>query len=174
MKLHVTEAGYRVPGIVRWPGHAKAGTVSTEPVCNVDLLPTLCAISGVQPPQRTLDGTNVMPIFEGQPVVRPHPLYWQYDFATSRPWVVALRDGPWKLLANAELDKFELYNVVDDVGEAWGLADRHPELVRRMAADMKRLHKDIRAEGARSGNPAPRDAPARGKPNDGQRLRNQM
>ena len=26
MKLHVTEAGYRVPGIVRWPGHAQPGT----------------------------------------------------------------------------------------------------------------------------------------------------
>ena len=166
MKLHITEAGYRVPGIVRWPGHTRAGTVSAEPVCNVDLLPTLCAIAGVRPPERTLDGADVMPIFDGQPVVRPHPLYWQYDFAISRPWVVALRDGPWKLLANAELDRFELYNVVDDVGEARDLADRHPELVRRMAADMKRLHEEIRAEGARSGNPPPRDPPARGKPDE--------
>src|SRR5262249_25011779 len=39
MKLHMTEAGYRVPGIIRWPGHIKAGTVSAEPVCNFDLLP---------------------------------------------------------------------------------------------------------------------------------------
>src|SRR5262249_7180236 len=38
MKLHITEAGYRVPGIVRWPGHTRPGTVSAEPVCSVDLL----------------------------------------------------------------------------------------------------------------------------------------
>ena len=38
MKLHVTEGGYRVPGIIRWPGHVKAGEVWSEPICSVDLL----------------------------------------------------------------------------------------------------------------------------------------
>ncbi len=156
MKLHITEAGYRVPGIVRWPGHTKAGSVSTEPVCNVDLLPTICAIAGARLPERKLDGANIAPMFEGKPIDRPHPLYWQYDFAISRPWVVSLRDGPWKLLANAELDKFELYNVVDDVGERQDLAGKHPERVRQLSTAMKRLHEEVAAEGAKSGNPAPR------------------
>jgi arylsulfatase A len=156
MKLHITEAGYRVPGIVRWPGHTRAGSICAEPICNLDLLPTAAAIAGLRLPGRTLDGAEITPIFQGKPVKRPHPLYWQYDFAISRPWVVALRDGPWKLLANAELNNFELYNVVYDVGESKNLADGHPERVRQMAADMKRLHEEIRAEGAKSGNPAPR------------------
>jgi arylsulfatase A len=154
MKLHMTEAGYRVPGIVRWPGHAKPGAVSSEPVCNVDLLPTLCAMTGTPlPAERTLDGANITPIFEGKPVRRPHPLYWQYDFAISRPWVVSLRDGPWKLLANAALDRFELYNLEDDVRESMEQAEKQPERVKRMAAEMKRLHAEINAEGAKSGNP---------------------
>jgi len=50
MKLHITEAGYRVPGILRWPGHTKPGTISTEPVCSVDLLPTICEIAGIKAP----------------------------------------------------------------------------------------------------------------------------
>jgi len=165
MKLHITEAGYRVPGILRWPGHARPGTVSTEPVCNLDLLPTFCEIAGVRPPtDRALDGASILPIFEGKPgtirrmVVRPHPLYWQYDFAISRPWEVSLRDGPWKLLANKMLDRFELYNLSDDIGEARNVAGGHPDLVRNMAAEMKRLHAEIQAEGARSGNPPPRQA----------------
>jgi arylsulfatase A len=152
MKLHITEAGYRVPGIVRWPGHTKAGTVSTEPVCHVDLLPTLCAIAGAKLPDRKLDGADISPVFAAKPVHRPHALYWQYDFAISRPWVVSLRDGPWKLLADAELDKFELYNLEDDVGESKNLAEKNPERVKRMAAEMKRMHEEIQAEGARSGN----------------------
>jgi arylsulfatase A len=156
MKLHITEAGYRVPGIVRWPGHTMAGSVSTEPVCNVDLLPTLCAIAGVRLPDRKLDGANITPIFDGKPVKRPHPLYWQYDFAISRPWTVSLRDGPWKLLANAGLDRFELYNLLDDVGESKNLAERYPDRVKQMATAMKRLHEEIAAEGAKSGNPSPR------------------
>jgi len=169
MKLHITEAGYRVPGILRWPGRARPGTISTEPVCNLDLLPTFCEIAGIRPPtDRALDGASILPIFEGKPgtirhhaergrmVVRPHPLYWQYDFAISRPWEVSLRDGPWKLLADKTLDRFELYNLSDDSGEARNVADGHPDLVRNMAAEMKRLHAEIQAEGARSGNPPAR------------------
>lgn len=152
MKLHITEAGYRVPGIVRWPGHGKAGSVCTEPVCSVDLLPTLCAIAGGKLPERKLDGADFTPIFDGKPITRPHPLYWQYDFAISRPWVVSLRDGSWKLLANAALDRFELYDLTEDVGERKNLADKHPERVKQMAAEMKRLHADIAEEGAKSGN----------------------
>jgi len=157
MKLHVTEGGYRVPGIVRWPGHARPGTVAAEPVCGVDLLPTFCALAGVRPPEgRTLDGADLTPLFAGKPVRRPHPLYWQYDFAISAPWVVALRDGPWKLLANAGLHHFQLYNLADDVAERKDLAGKEPARVRRMAAEMRRLHAEIRAEGARSGNPPAR------------------
>ena len=43
-----------------------------------------CAIAGVKPPEgRTLDGADISPIFAGKAVERPHPLYWQYDFAIS-------------------------------------------------------------------------------------------
>jgi arylsulfatase A len=157
MKLHITEAGYRVPGIIRWPGHTKPNTVSAEPVCNLDLLPTFCEIAGVKPPTgRALDGASILPLFRGKPIRRPHPLYWQYDFAISQPWEVSLRDGAWKLLANKTLDQFELYNLADDIGEAKNLAVQQPERVKRMAAAMKKLHAEINTEGAKSGNPPPR------------------
>ena len=101
MKLHITEAGYRVPGIMRWPSRIKPGQVSETPVCSVDLLPTFCALAGVEAPKdRALDGANILPMFEGKPIARPHPLYWQYNFSIGQPWEVALRDGPWKLLAD--------------------------------------------------------------------------
>jgi arylsulfatase A len=154
MKLHITEAGYRVPGLFRWPGHIRPGTVPTEPICSLDLLPTFCQIAGVSLPRgRTLDGADISPLFEGKPVKRPHPLYWQYDFAISMPWAVSLREGPWKLLANASLDRFELYNLADDVSEKKDLARQESERVQRMAGEMKRLHREIKEEGARSGNP---------------------
>lgn len=154
MKLHVTEAGYRVPGIVRWPGHVRPGTVLEEPVCSVDLLPTLCAAAGAELPKgKTLDGADIAPLFEGKPAARPHPLYWQYDFAIGGPRTVALRDGPWKLLANAELDRFELYDLSNDTGEAKDLAAAETNRVKRMAAEMKRIHADVKADGAKSGNP---------------------
>ncbi|MCU0978581.1 MAG: sulfatase-like hydrolase/transferase [Pirellulaceae bacterium] len=155
MKLHITEAGYRVPGIIRWPGHAQPGSVSAEPVCNLDLLPTACALAGIEPPRdRPLDGASILPLFETEPLQRPHPLYWQYDFAISRPWVISLRAGPWKLLANAGLDQFQLYHVADDIGEQRDLAAQHPERVQALASEMKKLHAEILDEGAKSGNPS--------------------
>ncbi|HEY1066766.1 MAG TPA: sulfatase-like hydrolase/transferase [Pirellulales bacterium] len=154
MKLHVTEAGYRVPGIIRWPARIKPGTVSAEPVCSVDLLPTFCAIAGVSPPaDLVLDGADVSPLFANAPIKRPHPLYWQYDRAISKPWTISLRDGDWKLLGNASLDKFELHHLADDLAEAKDLAASEPERVQKMAAEMKRLHAEIAVDRAKSGNP---------------------
>ena len=41
------------------------------------------------------------------------------------------------------------------IGESRNLAEKHPERVKQMAAEMKRLHEEIQAEGAKSGNPPP-------------------
>ena len=156
MKLHITEAGCRVPGIIRFPGRVKPGSISAEPVTNLDLLPTACALAGIDVPNdRPLDGGNLLPVLEGKSIQRPHPLYWQYDAAISKPWVIALREGQWKLLSTAALDQFELYDLTADTGEKQNLADRYPDRVQAMAATMKTLHAEIAAEGAKSGNPVP-------------------
>src|SRR6202142_1281780 len=41
------EGAYRVPAMVKWPGHIKAGTVSNDIVSHLDFLPTLLAAAGV-------------------------------------------------------------------------------------------------------------------------------
>ena len=40
------EGGIRVPGIVRWPGHIKAGTVSDVPVIGTDIFATVLEVAG--------------------------------------------------------------------------------------------------------------------------------
>lgn len=164
MKLHITEAGYRVPGIVRWPARIKPGQVSETPVGSIDLLPTFCAAAGVEVPKdRRLDGADVSAVFEGKPVARSQPLYWQYDFSIGQPWEVAVRDGRWKLLADKKLERFALYDLSTDTGEATDLAAKEPDRVKAMAAQMRSLHAEINADGAKSGNPPPR------QPNPGAR-----
>lgn len=147
MKLHLYEGGIRVPGILRWPGKAVAGTVSAEPICGVDVMPTLCAIAGAEPPaDRRMDGASILPILAGRPVKRSVPLYWQYDYAIGEPRV-ALRDGPWKLLADATLERFELYDLPSDPGEATNLAAAQPEKLLELAGKLRRMHAEIKAEG---------------------------
>jgi arylsulfatase A len=147
MKLHVTEGGIRVPGIVRWPGVTKGGSESAEPVCNVDLLPTLCALASTPTPQdRFIDGVDVKPIFQGKTVARKTPLYWQYDKALG-DWKVALRRGDWKILADAKLERFALYNVAEDIEEKTDLADSQAqaERLRELRAEIRRMHQHVNA-----------------------------
>ena len=143
MKLHMYEGGLRVPGILRWPGRIATKQTSTQPVSNIDVLPTLCELAGAAiPTDLKLDGASLVPLFAGQEVRREKPLYWQYDKAlgTSK---VALRDGDWKVLADESLKTFELYNLRSDLSESKNLADSEPKRLAEMSEKLKAFHADV-------------------------------
>lgn len=164
----VYEGGIRVPGIIRWPGHTRPGSVSREPVSGVDLLPTLCEVTGIPvPTDRKIDGTSWLPVLRGQSLTRKTPLYWQFNVAHSKP-KVAMRIGDWKILATltgpvikpfgdirpedqkaiktAELNTFELYNLRSDIGEMRDLAQQEPQRLKEMAAKLRKLYREVRDE----------------------------
>jgi arylsulfatase A len=166
MKLDLYEGGIRVPGIIRWPGRARAGQVIDEPVSSVDLLPTFCAIAGVEPPRdHLLDGASLLPLFEGGAVQRQTPLFWFYALALSEP-KAAIREGEWKLVASwdvaedftgispeavrafkrAKLTDFELYNLREDIGERNDLAGDQPQRVQQMGGRLGDLIAQIQAD----------------------------
>jgi arylsulfatase A len=161
------EGGIRVPGILRWPGRTTPGSVSDEPVCGVDFLPTACAIAGLEPPRdRVLDGTSILPLLAGRPILRSTPLYWHFNLATSEP-KVAIRVGDWKLLATldrtparsndvteqgeqdfrqAELATLSLYNLRRDIGETTDLAAAEPARLAELKALLEAKYREVRAE----------------------------
>jgi arylsulfatase A len=148
MKLHLYEGGIRVPGIVRWPGRTRPGTVCDEPINGTDVLPTLCDAAGVATPtDQPLDGASVLPALDGRPLERDVPLYWRYDRALSRPFTVAMRRGDWKILANNQMTRFDLYNLRSDLAERNDLADTQPERLEQMKQTLAKLHTQIDAEG---------------------------
>ena len=54
------EGAFRVPAMVRWPGHIKAGEVSNEMVSGLDWFPTLLAAAGdIDIKDRLLKGTSL-------------------------------------------------------------------------------------------------------------------
>ncbi len=167
-KGYMYEGGIRVPGIIRWPGHTKPGQVSDEPVCGVDLLPTLCEIAGIPVPQdRAIDGTSFLPIFDDKPIQRKTPLYWQFNAARGKP-KVCMRIGDWKILATltgetikpygdirvhdqqnlrtAELDSFELYNLNADIAEATERSQQEPQRLKAMSQQLRKMYREIRGE----------------------------
>ena len=118
-----------------------------EPVASYDLLPTLCAIANVKAPtDRALDGASLLPLFDNKPVARSQPLYWQYDRAIGGANRIALRDGDWKLLANADLSKFEMYNLRNDLAEQHDLSTSDLARLADLTTKLKRLHAEVKTE----------------------------
>lgn len=163
------EGGIRVPGILKWPGHIRPGSVSDEPVSGVDFPHTACELAGIPAPaDRVMDGTSILPVFEGRPLQRKTPLYWHFNRASSEV-KVAMRVGDWKILATidrppkkvtnditeederdfkaAELSAFELYNLKDDIAEGNDLAADHPEKLAELRGVLGRLYHEVRDEG---------------------------
>ena len=166
MKLHLYEAGMRVPGIIRWPGHIKPGQVAHEPVCSLDLLPTFCELAGTKPPAgRVLDGVSIVPLLAGEDFQRSKPLYWHY-YRSIGCRKAAMRVGDWMVLGlwdapqlaagagakpgdmeiikSAKLIKFELYNLRDDLGEKKDLAAEQPERLKELSAMLVKKYQECR------------------------------
>ena len=103
------EGGWRVPTLIRWPGHIKPGTVSNGIFSHTDMLPTLLAVggepaiveklkAGYRAGDKTfkvhIDGYNLLPLVMGEVKENPRPgfLYWSDDGD-----LMALRYGNWKV-----------------------------------------------------------------------------
>lgn len=150
-KHDIYEGGIRVPGIIRWDGVVEPGTVSNIPVSTLDLFPTFCAIGGAPLPQNVpFDGGDFRSAFKGKPISRPHPLYWQYNYAAeahkgfgigSPP--LAIRDGQWKLMSDFKFENVELHNLDIDPSEQWNFAKEYPEITQRLLTELRKIYDDV-------------------------------
>jgi arylsulfatase A-like enzyme len=144
-KHSIYEGGFRVPFLVRWPGHVQPGTVSDETISLVDMYATIAALINqpISPNEDVAeDSFNVLPAMLGTP--REEPL---------RPSMIvhspngnyAVRSGSWKYIEGipsptlkrpSQRDELhaQLYNLQDDPGEQNNVVDNHPEIVKRLAS----------------------------------------
>jgi len=130
------EGGTRVPFLIRWPGHVKAGRVDTENVCSfIDWMPTLCAIAGIDDLPDRVDGEDVSDIWLGAHRARSKPLYWRASSTGAAP---AMREGKWKLhLRSRNRTEIELYDLSVDPSESQNVAEKHPDVAARMTAKLE-------------------------------------
>jgi len=141
-KRSMYEGGHRVPGIVRWPGKIAPGGESDQPVIGSDFFPTTLAATGLEPPQGVkLDGVNLLPAIDGEPVERPVPMYWRFQGK------VAWREGPWKIVVDESLSDPELYHLGRDRQEKTNLATAEPDQLAAMMAMLTAYTREVEAEG---------------------------
>jgi arylsulfatase len=104
------EGAFRVPCMIRWPGHIKAGEVSNEIVSGLDWCPTLLAaagdpdikeklLKGYDAAGKTfkihLDGFNQLPYLTGQ---QPQSPRRDFIYFNDDGDLVALRYENWKIV----------------------------------------------------------------------------
>lgn len=137
-KRSLYEGGVRMPCIARWPGVVPPGRVDkTSVIGAVDWLPTVCKIAGIQTPDIKPDGEDVSDILRGKTRARKRPLFWEWRAGVAgnqayKPPSLAIRDGDWKLYAQPDGSRKELYNIPKDPEERTNLARRNPDVVARL------------------------------------------
>jgi len=145
------EGGMRVPFVGRWPGTIRAGSESDELAVTLDILPTLAAMAGTEPPaDRVIDGHDISPIlFQKRRAATPHEAFYYY----FRDQLQAVRHGPWKLHLARTAPKrgktpareipARLYNLDEDIAESVNLAEDHPQIVAQIEKLAARARTDL-------------------------------
>jgi arylsulfatase len=152
------EGGMRIPFIARWPGHIPAGKSCQEPLTHLDLVPTICVLTGAKLPEKKIDGADISPILLGTPDAKnPHEAIFYYGDGNLN----AVRSGRWKfkvqtsLQQETEYGKYEspdakippaLYDLELDPNEQKNVAADHPDVVERLK---KYLHEERQELGDR-------------------------
>jgi arylsulfatase A-like enzyme len=144
-KVGCYEGGYRVPYIVRWPGHVPAGTTSNEMIGLVDTMATVAAIihETLPPPSIAApDSYNILPVWQGQKhePIRP-------DMITHSCFgIFSIRQGNWKYLEGKpapglpqrilQIRKKDfqprLFDLAADLKEEHDLLAQQPEVAARL------------------------------------------
>ena len=131
------EESMRVPMLARCPELFSGGRVVEQTVANLDIMPTVLAAAGVEPPGG-LDGMNWLPLAQGQQVPWRDTLlyeyYWERNFPMT-PTMHALRGNRYKYIHYYGIwDIDELYDIQEDPRETNNLifSPQHAPLVAEM------------------------------------------
>jgi arylsulfatase A-like enzyme len=148
-KYSAFDAGTRVPFIVRWPGRVKPGQ-SDALVCQIDFSASLAVLTGEKlAPGDAPDSFDILSALLGKsPAGRDH--------LVEHARVLSLIKGDFKYIepgkgprinknTNTELGidpQPQLYNLKNDLGEKHNIASENPEIVRELAALLKKIRDD--------------------------------
>ena len=162
-KGNLYEGGIRTPAFAVWPKTIKAGTKSETAVSGIDLMPTFADVAGQEISKgQTIDGVSILPLLKGEKLksralIWHYPLYltgkdaqgWNSEklfpvYGTTTPYWRGVpssaiqRDG-WKLIYFYETEKYELYNIANDISEKEELSAKYPEKAKELYAELKTI-----------------------------------
>ena len=110
----------RVPLIIRWPKHFRAGLKVDALVEMVDLAPTLLEAAGIPKPVG-MQGRSLMPLLTGKTTTHRDSVYMEFFNANfnypSPPMLTSVRTDRWKLNFCDQAKYGEMYDLHADPSE---------------------------------------------------------
>jgi arylsulfatase A-like enzyme len=156
------EGGTRVPFLVRWPGRISAGNVSGELMTNMDILPTICKLTGTSLPTKKIDGLDFSEFITGRTARGPRELLYYY-YGDNK--LMAIRYRHWKLVLDHESQSYAqgtpgtdgvpgslkanspvrqaLYDLSHDPGEVYDVQKNYPDIVQEILRYAELAREDL-------------------------------
>lgn len=137
------EGGIREPYYIRMP-NKQPGTCSV-PVTGTDFYPTLLDLCGLElKNEQHVDGASLSSLITGKTdsasaiTISKRKLYWHYPHYGNQggdPSSI-VRSGNWKLIWYHENNRYELYNIKEDVGEQSDVSSSNIEVVDELKQEL--------------------------------------
>lgn len=159
------EGGIRTPYCMKWPGVIKPGSVSDIPISGVDLMPTFAEVAYVSLPEnQPVDGQSLVPILKDKLFDKSRSLFFHFPLylgSGGKDNVLPTYDGQenywravplsviinndWKLIYYYEYDKYELFNLKNDISESSDLSSEYKVKAKELIDELSSWTKSVQA-----------------------------
>ncbi len=116
-KRWMFEESFRMPFVIRWPGHVQPGTRAKQLIQNIDYAPTFLEIAGLSPPNN-LHGKSMVPLFSEGSEWRKSLYYAYYELGEHAvPQHFGVRTDRHKLIYFPMSTEWNLFDLEIDPNE---------------------------------------------------------
>lgn len=148
-KRFMYEESLRMPFLVRWPGHIRAGSTSGAIGINCDFAPTFLDLAGEKAPD-DMQGRSYLPVWEGKkPQDWRRAMYYRYyhdpgDHNTRAHY--GIRTETHKLIYYWKKDQWECYDLVKDPAEMHNIYgdSKAQKVVASLKQELLRLKREVK------------------------------
>ncbi|WP_273275762.1 sulfatase-like hydrolase/transferase [Maribacter polysiphoniae] len=140
LKNEVYEGGSRVPAIISYPGHIKGGTINTETVLTMDLLPTVLDFIGEKPETKQIDGLSIKNNLLKGTSLPQRDVFFAYKNLSS------IRNGKWKMVRTKKGNEYnyELYDLTHDLSESTDVGLENTTVLNDMKKRLSTWENEVR------------------------------
>lgn len=147
-KRFMYEESLRMPFLIRWPGHIRAGSTNNSIILNVDFAPTLLAAAGQSAPL-DMQGRSFLPLLQGGKLKNWRTSMYYRFYHPGHHNVAAhygVRTDRHKLIYFNKLDQWELFDLKKDPHEMKNVYSdaAYAGTVKKLKAELYRLKKELK------------------------------